>query len=88
MQCGRKDTSDLIRPDLICPDLTCSANRFRLNEVYSVVDKDFKDGGIGNGDGDNEDVDEHHQHATVLRQLQHLKSSVTVRVYKTARRPH
>lgn len=45
--------------------------------MYGVVSADFKD---KNNDGGNEDVDEHHLHATVLDQLQHLKSATTVRL--------
>lgn len=53
------------------------------------MDKDFKDRSKGSGDGDvangddgdggDQNVDEHHQHATILRQLLELKSSVAVR---------
>lgn len=44
-------------------------------------DGDNKDGFVNgdDGDGGDQDVDEHHQHATILRQLQELKSSVMVR---------
>lgn len=43
--------------------------------MYGVVSADFKD---RKHDGGNEDVDEHRLHATVLEQLQHLKSTTTV----------
>eukprot|EP00903_Cladosiphon_okamuranus_P011049 g10434.t1 len=46
--------------------------RRRLFEVYGVVSADFKD---KNNDGGDEDVDEHRLHATILEQLQHLKST-------------
>lgn len=45
--------------------------------MYGVVSADFKD---KNSDGGDEDVDEHHLHATILEQLQHLKSTTTVRL--------
>lgn len=62
-----------------------------------MVDQDFKDrnkaGGEADGDvnvvnghggdGGDENVDEHHQHATILRQLLELKSSVMVRAHET-----
>lgn len=67
--------------------------RVRLDEVYSVVDKDFKaknkasgDVNGDDGDGGDQNVDEHHQHATILRQLLKLKSSVMVRAHDTAKK--
>lgn len=44
----------------------------RLDELYAGVCEDFAQAG-------DEKVDEHRQHATILAQLQELKSSTTVR---------
>eukprot|EP00752_Nemacystus_decipiens_P009407 g8410.t1 len=50
-----------------------NTSRRRLFELYGVVNADFKD----KNDGGHEDVDEHRLHATILEQLQHLKSTTT-----------
>lgn len=57
--------------------LRSGCNSYRLFELYGLVSVEIKD---KNNDGSDEVVDEHRQHATIIEQLQRLKSMATVSV--------